>query len=345
MSSHCAISFVIPVYNGQDTILRCINSIYSIDWGNCRFEVIVIDDCSTDSTIQILEDQSNIHNNLTFIRLLANGKPGTARNRGFELAQGEYIMFVDSDDTVEEGVRRALLYAIESAVDILFCRIREQVGLYGPFSVRKYQLPEHVAQTGQAFCEHYYKQDIAGAFPHFLFKRSFIKDTAYKFAEGVVFEDLDWTEYHLFKATCIEYDSSIIYSYYATPSSIIHTNSISQDADKLLFCYRRLLFAESIMNEAPAFAARVFSIKIWIQQIFSCRNMTKHTMSSVKALFDRVGPDVLHFFSHYTFSCFPSICINHPRRAIVLLFFLAPLLTIIRKIKHFAFSTFSLGRT
>ena len=333
-SSNYAISFIIPVYNGEGTILRCLSSIFSKEWGDFLFEVIVIDDCSTDNTERILDEQSKIYKNLTVIHQPINNKPGTARNRGLEIAQGEYVMCVDSDDTVENGIITALGYAIKSSVDILFCRIQEQSEFDGTFSVKEYRLPEHISYSGQSFCEQFYTQVIAGALSHFLFKRTFIENTKYKFAEGVVFEDLDWTEIHLYKALRIEFDSSLIYSYYATPSSILHSNNISQDADKLLFCYRRLFFAESIKDNAPRFSERIFSTKGWITQIFSFRHMTRHSNSSIKALYDKVGTDALSFFSRYSFSGFPRICINHPLLAKLLLRIGIPLCVVLRSIKN-----------
>lgn len=88
------ISVVIPVYNASRLISRCIDSILS-QKGNYTFEVIFIDDGSTDSSCEIIKS----YNNPYFILLhQENAGPARARNKGIEMARGEYLSFLDADD-------------------------------------------------------------------------------------------------------------------------------------------------------------------------------------------------------------------------------------------------------
>lgn len=81
------ISFIIPVFNGQKTIKRCLDSIYHIGISSNSFEVLVIDDCSTDFTTTIVDEYASHHSNLVLIRQTSNHRQGAARNRGISLAR------------------------------------------------------------------------------------------------------------------------------------------------------------------------------------------------------------------------------------------------------------------
>ncbi|MGR1183683.1 glycosyltransferase family 2 protein [Aeromonas veronii] len=92
------LSIIIPAYNSEGTILKALDSIYNqIGIGELTFEVIVIDDGSTDNTLEIVKQYSNKYNNL-FVHSKSNGGVSSARNCGIRLARGEWIAFLDADD-------------------------------------------------------------------------------------------------------------------------------------------------------------------------------------------------------------------------------------------------------
>ena len=88
-----SISVIIPVFNGEKTIQETIDSILNQTFQN--IELIIINDGSTDSTVQII---NNISDSRIKLFSYANGGLSTSRNRGISLAQGEYISFIDADD-------------------------------------------------------------------------------------------------------------------------------------------------------------------------------------------------------------------------------------------------------
>ncbi|GHU55174.1 hypothetical protein FACS1894132_10880 [Clostridia bacterium] len=96
------VSIIIPVYNRQDVIEFCLDSIALQTFNQENFEVIIVDDCSTDNTLSILNNYKKIKN-LRVVSLEKNsGSPVVPRNKGIELATGKYIMFVDSDDIITQ---------------------------------------------------------------------------------------------------------------------------------------------------------------------------------------------------------------------------------------------------
>ena len=111
------LSIIIPAYNSALTISRCLDSI--IQSGETEYEIIVIDDGSTDSTYSILEEYNKKHENLKVYHI-ENSGVSAARNFGIKYAQGEYVSFVDSDDYVSEDYVNIILKHIKSNKDIYF---------------------------------------------------------------------------------------------------------------------------------------------------------------------------------------------------------------------------------
>lgn len=93
------ISFIIPAYNAEKTISRCIDSLLAQD--NEAWEAIVIDDGSIDRTLEVL-NKYKINNNIKILKQ-SNQGPGMARNNGIQHAMAEYISFLDSDDYMESN--------------------------------------------------------------------------------------------------------------------------------------------------------------------------------------------------------------------------------------------------
>lgn len=93
------LSFIIPLYNCREWIGQCIDYIFRIQLGQNCYEVIVVDDGSQDDGAQIVEQYKERHENIVLIRQENHGA-SAARNRGLEAAKGEWIWFVDADDTV-----------------------------------------------------------------------------------------------------------------------------------------------------------------------------------------------------------------------------------------------------
>ena len=98
--STCAVSVVIAMYNTEKFIGECLDSLLNQTFTN--FEVIVIDDCSTDNSAAIVESYApKFNGRLKLTRLQTNsGSAGAPRNMGLALSRGEYVSFIDDDDTI-----------------------------------------------------------------------------------------------------------------------------------------------------------------------------------------------------------------------------------------------------
>lgn len=113
------LSIVVPVYNVESFLETCINSI--IGQITEQDEIILVEDCSTDSSSKLCEELASKHKQILLVRHDHNKGLSEARNSGIKVAKGQYITFVDSDDYIEPGTYTENLKIIEqnSQIDIL----------------------------------------------------------------------------------------------------------------------------------------------------------------------------------------------------------------------------------
>lgn len=112
------ISIIIPTYNAENYIERCINSCLNQDYENV--EVIVVDDGSTDKTLQICDSVTNKFENVKIISQKNSGV-SAARNHGIEASLGDYILFVDADDYIEKDMCSQLAKNMTDEIDMVIC--------------------------------------------------------------------------------------------------------------------------------------------------------------------------------------------------------------------------------
>ena len=105
------ISIVVPIFNAEKTIEECILSILNQTYRD--YELILIDDGSTDGSGEICDRYRDINSNIKCLHIV-NGGVSNARNRGVEISAGEYIAFVDADDTIEPEYLTTLWTMMES---------------------------------------------------------------------------------------------------------------------------------------------------------------------------------------------------------------------------------------
>lgn len=112
------ITFVVPCYNSQDYMKRCVDSLLT---GGENVEIIIVDDGSTDDTGNIADMYEKVFPNIVKAVHKENGGHGSGVNKGLELARGTYFKVVDSDDWLDEAAYRKLLEKVKS-----FCAMEER---------------------------------------------------------------------------------------------------------------------------------------------------------------------------------------------------------------------------
>ncbi|WP_445622959.1 glycosyltransferase family 2 protein [Lacticaseibacillus paracasei] len=129
----CLVSIIIPAFNVSDTITRCIDSVVKdMDSYSTKFEVIVVNDGSTDETSSVLEQYESI----PYIKVYhkVNGGLSSARNYGIARSHGKYVYFLDSDDYLLPSALGQMLRGVASNADLIqfsFQRVQEDMKLLG----------------------------------------------------------------------------------------------------------------------------------------------------------------------------------------------------------------------
>lgn len=148
------ISVIVPVYNVEKYLKRCVQSIIQQTYG--ELEIILVDDGSTDSSAELCEKLKSRDERIVVIHK-KNGGLSSARNAGLDIAHGEYIGFVDSDDWIEPDMYESLLRSIEQMhADVAvtgICRIYEDGKKFEVFTRAETEFYEGTAQIVKCYLQ------------------------------------------------------------------------------------------------------------------------------------------------------------------------------------------------
>jgi glycosyltransferase involved in cell wall biosynthesis len=170
------VSVIVPVYNAGDYIERCAPSLLQQSIGRDTYEVIYVDDGSTDDSAQRLGRLAARHPHVRVAHQENSGWPGKPRNVGVRMARGEYVQFVDQDDELTpEALERLHRLATRNASDIVLGKV---VGtMAGPSSLFKRTVEQCTAEDTPL---------MESLTPHKMFRRAFLLDEDITFPEGPV---------------------------------------------------------------------------------------------------------------------------------------------------------------
>ena len=167
------ISIIVPVYNAELYLDRCIKSILNQTYR--EFELILIDDGSTDSSLSICKNYASQDSRIVIISKKNEGA-GLARNEGLKIANGDYIGFVDSDDYISPDMYREMYRkAIENDADIVQCgylKVDEKDKI-----ITKSNYQNKIINKGElCFKEYCKRKNIDNYSPCKIFKRKILED-------------------------------------------------------------------------------------------------------------------------------------------------------------------------
>lgn len=212
------LSIIVPIYNVEQYLHKCVDSLLNQDIDD--YEIILVDDGSPDACPQICDNYVAAHKNIRVVHR-KNGGLSAARNSGFEIAQGEYIMFVDSDDYIEPSVLGGLLSQVEhDNLDVLrynYQNVNEQYEVFLPYRAAKRDVDYSESVTnGEDFLNNRLGPMCYAVM--FVVKRELLDNCIFK--EGIYFEDVEWTPRMLLKARRVASTSIIVYNYLWRTGSI-----------------------------------------------------------------------------------------------------------------------------
>ena len=252
------VSFIVPCYNVSKTVLRCLDSIYALSISEEDFEVIAVNDASTDDTLHILQKYQQEHPNLVLLNHLVNRNLGAARNTGLSIAKGESIAFVDSDDEVGSGMREAIRIMEERDLDMVAMRVdrvSEQGENVGGFAL---PLSYESVFSGIWLQEKHPFWNLGGC-TSYLYSKALLEKVRYPFVEGAFFEDADFVYCHLYYADKLSYSDKCGYLQITNPASITHTFSYKHIFGYAFLGTRMLRLFESLDDKSSQFARSILN--------------------------------------------------------------------------------------
>ncbi|MBQ9658300.1 MAG: glycosyltransferase family 2 protein [Clostridia bacterium] len=220
------ISIIIPVYNTSKYLKKCLDSL--LYQTLTSLEIIVVDDCSTESLDEIYFEY-RAYENLVFLRNDEHQGPGGARNRGLEIAQGEYIGFCDSDDWVQLDTYEVVVNAMDkysSDIGIISMeRIYEQPTSM-PYYICNYNKYYELSPE-MALRVLFQQYDVGITIPYHctnkIFRKVFLDDIGAKFEENIYFQGRLFTIYTFLKSKNILCIPDVSYKHYRRKNSVIQS--------------------------------------------------------------------------------------------------------------------------
>ncbi len=217
------VSVIVPVYNAAKFVKRCLNSLLEQDFDR-EYEIIVINDGSTDNSLEIVQEIAARHNNIR-VCSQKNGGSSAARNTGLAHAHGKYVMFTDIDDFVSVRYISVMYRAAESSgADIVCCGFRSvnengaPSGIDGIFKHRAGVFPSDKMLRSLLM-----DITVRSFTWDKLYRRSLFTEHNIKFPVGKIYEDLRTMPKLFYYARKIAVVRGVLYNYVHHSGSITGT--------------------------------------------------------------------------------------------------------------------------
>ena len=254
------LSFIIPVYNVEAYLKKCINSILEQSGADC--EVILVDDGSTDGSGLICDDFSEKNTN---VRLLHQKNSGhsAARNAGLKMAVGEYVSFIDSDDYVDSDYLEKLYQsAVTNNCEIACSGFIKVSGIRKSVKkeISKVAVLKNISEKIEI--EQIPKHNYI--WNKIFLRQSFINNN-FKFAEGRFFEDIEIVIKILNTMGDMVTVPDVYYYYRKNPDSIVHRQNIKKKQDYYwaISEFQKYINENNIEIENNSFLGKRYIIKFW----------------------------------------------------------------------------------
>lgn len=236
------ISYIVPVYNAAKFLPLCIDSIERQGIGSEKFEVIVINDGSTDNSLEVAQRLSHRYKNVNVISVTNRGV-GAARNKGISVARGKYIVFIDSDDCLEDD---SILHVVNIAE-----KYGSEITLYKTMRHREdgikvvwtpFLKSNEVVSGKNAIVKGLRISVIWNA----LYLRTFLINSKIRFIEGLTSgEDVDFGMRLYPKAKKIIQSDILVYHYFSREGSLMNSHGSENTKKKIK---SNLRVARSLIN-------------------------------------------------------------------------------------------------
>ena len=223
------LSLVIPVYNTEKFLEKCLASCLDQNVEMSDYEIVIVDDGTKDNAMDIAR---RFQNNYSNIRIYSQENAGlsAARNSGFSQATGDYVWFVDSDDWLEPDSVKTVFEKIQNNPDVICIQARED----GAAEVRN-EIPKSVKNGAEIVMLDGWDDHCV---PFYVMKKAFLESCNLHFHVGILHEDTEFTPRMLVYAQRVEIVDKPLYNIYLTPNSLARNRNIKRSYDCLTVAKR-----------------------------------------------------------------------------------------------------------
>lgn len=220
-------SIIIPVYNTSKFLNKCIKSAINQDYDN--IEIIIVNDGSTDDSLDIIKKYTKKYKNITLIDQKNKGL-SVARNEGIKKATGDYFLLLDSDDFIEYNLVSTLNNYVKEKPDLIRFQLRtidEDGNLISEYHEREFELTD--GSKGFELITNYKYVEVSTLY---LYKTSYYKKNKFSFMPGVIHEDYGLIPLVIDKAKTILSIDYIGYNYLQRNISLSHVDNYTNTKNK-----------------------------------------------------------------------------------------------------------------
>ncbi len=237
-------SFIVPVYNTEKYLKKCLDSLVNQTYKD--FEIIVVNDGSTDKSSNIISKYQKKYKNIIVIDKENEGL-SMARNRGVQKSSGKYIIFVDSDDYVSNKLLEEVDKKIDDS-DILRFQIATEDEEYT--KINEYHEEEFESMCGYDAFKYLSSYHFVEPAWCYVIRKNYYIENKFSFKKGVYHEDFGLIPYVIYKARKVKSVGFIGYYYIQRNGSIMNNNDYKKTVKKafdMLEQYKTMrLFAKNI---------------------------------------------------------------------------------------------------
>lgn len=226
-------SIILPIYNVEKYLCECIDSILKQSFKD--FEVILVDDGSSDSSPQICDDYAKKDNRIKVIHKI-NGGQADARNKGLEVASGDYICYIDSDDYLaNDNVLCLLAEKTKNNPDVVHYKFKEWFEKDGHTEECRfdYNIPIEGRSVGEIYCDLIDKDAYYNSAWSKIIRRQLLIEHNIRFEKGISGEDNEWYYHIVMVAQSIILVDEPLYIYRRRQGSITTTLTRKNLIDQL----------------------------------------------------------------------------------------------------------------
>ena len=228
------LSLVIPVYNTEKFLEKCLASCLNQNVEMSDYEVIIVDDGTKDNAMDIARSFQEKHSNITVFSQ-ENAGLSAARNTGFAHATGDYVWFIDSDDYIDNNALLLIFNKIEENPDVICLQ-----GKRSDDDIPRNKFSDDV-KTGFDVLRHSF-DDWDRCVPYYVFNRQFLENHKLSFYVGIFHEDDEFTPRALVFAEKVSVIDKPLYYYWVKTENTI-TKSVNPKKS-----YDNIIVAESLSD-------------------------------------------------------------------------------------------------